>query len=93
MLSWSNSLLTICIILFIRSVTTAYITQILTYKPLLTLYLLISYIILFSIKKCLKALIKRLKVKYTPSIVYNCLYNTISVVNVFKKQRINNKVF
>ena len=41
-----------------------------------------------------------LKVRYTPSIVPNCPYttskvvdNTISVVNVFKKQRTNNKAF
>ena len=53
---------------------------------------------LFSIKKRLKASIRRLKVKYTPSTVYNCPYtaskvvdNTISTVNVFKKQRTNNK--
>ena len=40
-----------------------------------------------------------LKVRYTPSIVPNYPYtasevvdNTISIVNVFKKQRTNNKV-
>jgi hypothetical protein len=61
-------------------------------NPLLTLCLLISYIALFSIKKRLKALIRKLKVRYTPSIVPNCPYtasevvdNTISIVNVFKK--------
>ena len=54
--------------------------------------------VLFSIKKRLKALIKRPKVGYAPSIVYNCPYtaskiadNTISVVNLFKKKYINNK--
>ena len=47
--------------------------------------------VLFSIKKRLKALIKRLKVGYTPSIVYNYPYtaskvvdNTINTVNPFK---------
>ena len=36
---------------------------------------------LFSIKKYLKALIRRLKVKYAPSIVYNYPYTTNKVVN------------
>ena len=52
----------------------------------------------FGIKKRLKALIRRLKVRNTPSIVHNCPYttsevvdNTISVVDVFKKQRSNSK--
>jgi len=68
-------------------------------NPLLTLCLLISYIVPFSIKKCLKALIRKLKVRYVPSIVPNYPYtasevvdNTISAVNVFKKQYTNNKV-
>ena len=46
----------------------------------------------FGIKKYLKALIKRLKVKYAPSTVRNCPHttnkvvdNTISAVNIFKK--------
>ena len=53
---------------------------------------------LFSIKKYLKALIRRLKVGYMPSIVHNCPYtasevvdNTISAVNIFKKQYTDNK--
>ena len=52
----------------------------------------------FSIKNYLKALIRRLKVKYMPNIVYNCPHTTskvvdniISAVNVFKKQYTNNK--
>ena len=46
---------------------------------------------LFSIKKCLKVLIKRLKVRNAPSIVRNCptaskvVDNTISAIDVFKK--------
>ena len=46
----------------------------------------------FGIKKYLKALIKRLKVKYIYGIVRNCPHtasevvdNTISIINVFKK--------
>ena len=45
----------------------------------------------FSIKKYLKALIRRLKVRNAPSIVYNCpttselVDNTIGVINIFKK--------
>ena len=53
---------------------------------------------LFGIKKCLKALIRRLKVGYIPSIVYNypcttseVVDNIISAVNIFKKQCTNNK--
>ena len=53
---------------------------------------------LFGIKKCLKALIRRLKVRYIPSIVYNCPHtankvvdNTINTVNIFKKQYTDNK--
>ena len=52
----------------------------------------------FGIKKRLKALIRRLKIKYILKIVRNCPYtasevvdNTISAVNVFKKQYTNNK--
>ena len=52
----------------------------------------------FGTKKRLKALIRKLKVGYMPSIVPNCprttsevVDNTISAVNVFKKQRTNNK--
>ena len=52
----------------------------------------------FGIKKRLKALMRMLKVRYAPSIVPNCpctaskvVDNTISIVNVFKKQRIDNK--
>jgi hypothetical protein len=52
----------------------------------------------FGIKKRLKALIRKLKVGYTPSTVPNyprtaskVVDNTISVVNVFKKQRTDNK--
>ena len=54
----------------------------------------------FSIKKRLKASIRKLKVGYTPSTVPNCPHttsevvdNTISAVNVFKKQRTDNKAF
>ena len=52
----------------------------------------------FGIKKRLKALIRRLKVGYILSIIRNCprtaskvVNNTISIANVFKKQRTNNK--
>ena len=72
--------------------STTYTTKILTCEPLLTLYLLRGYIAPFGIKKRLKALIRKLKVKYTPSIVPNYPYttsevvdNTINVVNIFKK--------
>jgi len=54
--------------------------------------------VLFSIKKYLKALIRRLRARRAPSIVRNYSYTTsevvdniISVVNIFKKQRTNNK--
>ena len=64
-----------------------------------TLCLLISYIVLFSIKKRLKALIRRLKVKHIFNTVYNCprtaskvIDNIISTVNIFKKQYTDNKV-
>ena len=53
---------------------------------------------LFGIKKYLKALIRRLKVRYTPSTVHNYPYtaskvvdNIISTVNIFKKQYTDNK--
>ena len=53
----------------------------------------------FGIKKCLKALMRRLKVKHVPSTVYNYPHtasevvdNTIGAVNIFKKQYTNNKV-
>ena len=52
----------------------------------------------FGIKKCLKASMRRLKVKHTPSTVRNCPHttnevvdNTISAVNIFKKQHTDNK--
>ena len=52
----------------------------------------------FGIKKCLKALIRRLKVGHAPGTVRNCpctasevVDNTISAVNVFKKQHTDNK--
>ena len=54
--------------------------------------------VLFSIKKHLKALIRRLKVGYIPNIIYNCPHtanevvdNTISTVNIFKKQYTDDK--
>ena len=53
---------------------------------------------LFGIKKRLKALMRRLKIRYTPSIIHNCPYtaskvvdNTISTANIFKKQYTHNK--
>ena len=52
----------------------------------------------FGIKKRLKALIKRLIVRYVPNTVRNCpcaaseaVNNIISTVNVFKKQCTDNK--
>ena len=53
----------------------------------------------FGIKKRLKALIRRLKVRNVPSIVRNypiageLVDNTISIIDVFKKQRSGSKVF
>ena len=59
-----------------------------------------SYIVPFSIKKCLKASIRKLKVGYIYSIVRNCPYtasevvdNTTSAVNVFKRQCTDDKAF
>ena len=56
--------------------------------------------VLFSIKKCLKALIRRLKVGYIYSIVRNyprttseVVDNIINTVNIFKRQYINDKAF
>ena len=55
---------------------------------------------LFGIKKCLKALIRRLKVGYACGIVRNCpctasevVDNTIGAVNVFKRQCTDDKAF
>ena len=52
----------------------------------------------FGIKKCLKALIRRLKVGYICGIIHNCPHtasevvdNTISAVNIFKRQYTDNK--
>ena len=52
----------------------------------------------FGIKKCLKALMRRLKVGHVPGTVRNCprtanevVDNTIGTINVFKKQYTDDK--